>query len=769
MNINNISMNYMTSENPKKFNELELLYLFMNKYKTKNRYTHSFKREPYGNYNIPDDSRDKFMTLYTNAVVAGYNLSIAEKHSEFGPIVIELKFIQNDNNKEHYTESTLKKIISMYNKIIHKYLWISNTSLEVYVFEIDNLIPKMKVFENVIRIMYPYVCTKPCLQLLLRNEFMEKLKESNILNNIPFTNSIDEIFNENVIYRYDWLLYGSSYNKTKFNLKHIYSTSYNKIYETLLPEECCNKKSIHFFVNLLSVHKKEEYCALLNDNIHPADLDVMINELNNSDNPSSKKNTSDNTALPDSNALPNLLDSIPQGVTATNVKYLFGTGKSDYSMVELKKLIQNGCIDEAKTYVRQFFIKVANPPGILFWKHYDKTMIHYKIEDIKNYFIAPISNGNFEVQTWFLFDEITIYFRDMNITKGRLYQIGNQMCVNSFHGFLHKIQKKFHDYPKDIQKKVELLWNHINIVWCSNEKELFDYNKNWICHMVSGRKMTTCLYLKSGQGTGKSAITEFLQSKVLGYNIVYVTSNPDCLFNFNHQIYGKILLIFEELPSMSKNQWCVIGNALKHFVTGKTYTHKEKMKTDFETPNHLSIILCTNSNAIKIETDDRRMVVNDISHDKVGDYKYFDKIFEATNSDIVGEAFYFYCLEHANLNKNFKEYPVPFSETKKDLIVENMHSLLIYIKERHVKQQEDIDMTFSDFYDNYVQYLTENKINIISKIAVSKILFNYKLGLIDGNGNVRYVKIKAIELYNIYNSKKWIHNIDDIHHLYDEL
>jgi hypothetical protein len=262
--------------------------------------------------------------------------------------------------------------------------------------------------------------------------------------------------------------------------------------------------------------------------------------------------------------------------------------------------------------------------------------------------------------------------------------------------------------------------------------------------------MATCLYLKSGQGTGKSVITDFLQNKVLGSKIVYITSNPDCLIGFNHQLSGKVLLILEELPATTKSQWCTISNSLKHFITGKTYTNKEKNKTDFEVDNNISIIINTNNNAIKIKSDDRRFLINDVSHEKVGDHKYFNVIHEATYNDDVGEAFYWYCREYSAKHKCFKEFPPPLSNTKQDLIIENLHSLFDFIKIEYIKTKTDIDLSFTDFYDEYIRYLLFNKIDIISKITVSKMLNNTKIYVRAATGNNKFLKIKA-ETNNHYN------------------
>jgi pyruvate-formate lyase-activating enzyme len=94
--------------------------------------------------------------------------------------------------------------------------------------------------------------------------------------------------------------------------------------------------------------------------------------------------------------------------------------------------------------------------------------------------------------------------------------------------------------------------------------------------------------------------------------------------------------------------------------------------------------------------------------------------------------------------------------------IKNLHSLFEYIKDGYIKTQTDIDLKFSDFYDNYTEYLKIAKMEPISKIAVSKLIKNNKITIVDGNSNVRYIKITAKELYDIYNAKHWIHDVDDI-------
>ncbi|GET61151.1 hypothetical protein GLOIN_2v1875323 [Rhizophagus irregularis DAOM 181602=DAOM 197198] len=75
--------------------------------------------------------------------------------------------------------------------------------------------------------------------------------------------------------------------------------------------------------------------------------------------------------------------------------------------------------------------------------------------------------------------------------------------------------------------------------------------------------MYSILYLKSGQGWGKSIITDFIQRSVLGTQLVYKTSDSQTILgSFNGQLQGKVLLLFEEMPT-EKSQWNNLYQSLK--------------------------------------------------------------------------------------------------------------------------------------------------------------------------------------------------------------
>lgn len=439
----------------------------------------------------------------------------------------------------------------------------------------------------------------------------------------------------------------------------------------------------------------------------------------------------------------------------------FGTATRSFNHSKLNEYINNEDICKAKQYICRYFAKVQNPIGVIVWEPADESQRHYTDIEIKSRFLMKRGKeALFDPQTWFFSHQTPQYIRQMRPNKELVYKYKGASFINLFHGYPHTIRPNKIKYMTEIK----FIWGHVFDQLCSRNKPVFDYLQNWICHAVSGRKMKTGIYFKSGQGTGKSIFTEFLTNKVLSRHITFTTSeSKSILGNFNIQLMGKVLLVLEEMPADTVGQWNTLSNALKHLITSDTMTIEEKQKNQFMVDNTLSIILSTNNNAIKLEIDDRRFLVADVSHSKVGNVKYFDELGSYTENDEVGEAFYWFCKKHAEENINFKEQVMPKTQAKIDQIIDNLPALYQFIKSCYVLRKRPINKKFSVFMTEFINYCIKQGKGgkNCSKINASKMLKSIGIDVIQKGGNISWVVIESDKLYDIYSKKNWLHSTDD--------
>lgn len=276
-------------------NELERLYAFMKRYrndKKKNSgdnlpWTHSMTYTPYGSYNIPYDSYGKFKRLYEDAVVAGYKPHITEKHKEFGPIVMDFDFVQSKDNKgRFYTEKTIVNIIKLYNRVIRKYLDVSDSELIAYVMEKKKPTLRRGEYHDGLHIMYPYICTKPSLQMIMRSKFLKMAEKNKIFKKMPLENDLDSVFDKGVIYNVGWMMYGSTKNDNSYpyHVTHIFHVANRFIYETLIPGDNIKTRSyIRHFIDALSCRRffSDKSMTDLAGGVDPVEIDNKIDKIKN--------------------------------------------------------------------------------------------------------------------------------------------------------------------------------------------------------------------------------------------------------------------------------------------------------------------------------------------------------------------------------------------------------------------------------------------------------------------------------------------------------
>ena len=282
-----------TDLNKKNMNELETLYSFMRQFKNESKkqsggknlpWTHTMTDTPFGCYDIPDDYYGKFLTLYRKAIHAGYEPHIAEKQKESGPIIIDFDFKHSKKHSSRvYTEKDIRNIIRLYNRVLKKYLDINPSDIEAYVFEKSKPDLRGGEYCDGIHVMYPFICAKASLRHLMREKFIELVEENGIFENLHLTNSLQEIFDKQVVFTNAWMLYGSKKKSTsqRYVLTHIYQSANNKIYDILIESELKNKSFIDFIIDAARPRRfiDESELTPYNNNTDPSKLQDEFNQF----------------------------------------------------------------------------------------------------------------------------------------------------------------------------------------------------------------------------------------------------------------------------------------------------------------------------------------------------------------------------------------------------------------------------------------------------------------------------------------------------------
>ncbi|BCS82951.1 D5-ATPase-helicase [Cotonvirus japonicus] len=323
----------------------EILHNFMLKFVVKGKkgenlpHTHRLSDAPYGKFDIPEDMRAKFLKLYEDVIVSGYKPHVTEVHKEYGPIVIDFDFVCEKKGR-FYTDATIRNCIKLYNTVIKKYLNVNNSEIIAYVSEKANPVLKKGKYHDGIHIMYPYICTKPMLQYIMREEFIELAKKSNIFKKIPLINDFESVFDKGVIYSVSWMLYGSSKDTESlpYYVTHIYHTTGDdscgyKLIDYLIPGD--NLKSRTNIRHFIDVNSCRRFFSVKNITPFAKGIDKLTIEA--------KATKIKNATIKNSNNKTKSLD-------LSSDKTSFIKTTTDENLAEAKKLVKFFSIERATDY-----------------------------------------------------------------------------------------------------------------------------------------------------------------------------------------------------------------------------------------------------------------------------------------------------------------------------------------------------------------------------------------------------------------------------------
>ena len=407
-------------------------------------------------------------------------------------------------------------------------------------------------------------------------------------------------------------------------------------------------------------------------------------------------------------------------------------------------------INQCKEYIIQYFYPLTTGQHVLISYDEEGKMV-YEIKDdtiLKKVYFSRLSK-----------DVYDFYFKKYDKIKTLTCELNKPMLFDNYFNscpeFLHKV-KPYESFSPAVKSKVERMLDYLKIVWASRNQEQYDFILKWFSNMARGGKNQSVLYLRSEEGVGKSTFTDFLMKYVIGNKLSLMSGSGPLLSNFNIILYCKLLVVYEELENFSISQWQVVSSRIKRDITSTTCTYEKKNETSFVGKNINNVIINSNVDAIKND-EGRRYFILDLSNEKKGDIKFWDKIYECMNEE-VGDAFFSY-LHTIDLT-NYHDQSFPATQAKQDAIVKRLESVARFIKEKYILRHRDLDTKLLDLHEEYKKFCMNAGIKAEHKIEFNTRLTRYKLeGKKSGNDHNKF-NYKLEYLKEIAKFNKWMHNTD---------
>jgi hypothetical protein len=340
---------------------------------------------------------------------------------------------------------------------------------------------------------------------------------------------------------------------------------------------------------------------------------------------------------------------------------------------------------------------------------------------------------------------------------------GGAAFVNSFTEMPHRRATPWAAVDYTAREHVATIHRHLLEVWCTGDRTQYDYLLNWLAHAVTGHKLRAALYVRSGQGTGKSIVTEFIRNAVLSARHVLISNDRNTILgDFNAQTADKVLVILEDVPITSTGEWLTLSQKMKHLITASHIEINAKYRTPYQVANHSNYMILANNNALAVDGDDRRFCCLDVSPARVGDRRYFDQLAAAVAAPGVGAAFYQWAVAHCESAPAFDGSVIPRTLAKRALVQAGMHDLFKYILDHYLRHGLDLGGAFSTFYELYKSRCDAVREKVLTRNLVSERL--KEAGILTGRkDNITQIQpIDFVTLRGIFDAKGWLSEADDI-------
>lgn len=244
-------------------------------------FTHTSITLPAGSFYMDYNDLKTFNELYREAMKNDCELFLTEKHRDISPILLDFDFRFSVNVCERkYTTDMLKEVVNIYMCDMRRYVELPDAA-NVYVLE--KSAPKRDEAKNLtkdgVHIIIPNVVTRPSVQMLVRKNVLEEM--GRVFEPMGATNPIEDIFDEQVIWKNNWQMYGSKKpNSEPYVVTHHWTWTSGSEGGKKGQFESVPLLDDHTeYVSVLSIRNKFEESVLLEDNIDAVrTLDLQLKQ-----------------------------------------------------------------------------------------------------------------------------------------------------------------------------------------------------------------------------------------------------------------------------------------------------------------------------------------------------------------------------------------------------------------------------------------------------------------------------------------------------------
>jgi hypothetical protein len=162
-----------------------------------------------GVYFVSDEDYDQFLSVYSTAVMKmGVSSSLLERHTAFSPILIDLDFKYNYEKikRRRFEIADIKRFIGLYAEVFHRFICISGP-LRFFVMLKSGPVVEKGLLKDGVHIVCPDVSLPPAIMSAIRLVLLDSGAIETCFTGL--VNPVADVFDESVIQRNNWFLYGA--------------------------------------------------------------------------------------------------------------------------------------------------------------------------------------------------------------------------------------------------------------------------------------------------------------------------------------------------------------------------------------------------------------------------------------------------------------------------------------------------------------------------------------------------------------------------------